>query len=105
VKDRIADYCRQLKLGGNLVTNYSKITAETHEEFLAQLLELEIQHREVNRKNLYLKQANFDVIKTFKDYSLDTVEIPTSITLEDLKDCCFYRKEREPDPIRPGWYG
>ncbi len=93
MKDRIADYCRQLKLGGNLVTNYSKITAETHEEFLAQLLELEIQHREVNRKNLYLKQANFDVIKTFKDYSLDTVEIPTSITLEDLKTAAFIEKK------------
>ena len=38
----IAAYCNTLKLGSRIAKNYSQIEAETHEEFLAKLLAMEI---------------------------------------------------------------
>lgn len=85
MKELIKDYCKQLRWGNSLVKNYSCIEADTHEEFPARLLEMELKTREAHRKNRCLKQASFDVIKTFHGYSFDHIEIPTSIPIDDLK--------------------
>ena len=57
-----------LKLGSRIVENYTQIETDTHEEFLARLLSMEVEARKVNRKNRLLKQANFDVVKTFENH-------------------------------------
>ena len=57
MRELIDEYCRALKLGSRIVQNYVHIQAETHEEFLAKLLSMELEARERNRKNLLLKQA------------------------------------------------
>ena len=94
MKELIKDYCKQLRWGNGLVKNYAAIEADTHEEFLAKLLEMELKPREVHRKNRCLRQASFDVIKTFNGYSLDHIEIPASIPVNDLKTAAFLaRKE------------
>jgi DNA replication protein DnaC len=94
MKELIKDYCKQLRWGNGLVKNYAAIEADTHEEFLAKLLEMELKTREVHRQNRCLKQASFDVIKTFNGYSLDHIEIPVSIPVEDLKTAAILtRKE------------
>jgi DNA replication protein DnaC len=61
----IKQYCKKLRLGMNIYENYSKISAADHADFLAQLLKMEVEHRELVRKNRNLKSAGFDVIKTF----------------------------------------
>lgn len=93
MKEIIADYCKQLRLGSSIVQNYPDIVAETNEEFLAKLLEMELKEREVTRKNRYLKQANFDVFKTFQGYDFDDIEIPASISIEELKAAAFIEKQ------------
>ena len=93
MKELIAQYCKELRLGKSIVENYQKIQAETNEEFLLKLLKLEIENRRVSRKNRYLKQANFEVIKTFEDYNYDSVQIPKSITLEELQEGRFLEKK------------
>lgn len=93
MKEQIASYCRQLKLDSSIAESYQDIEAATHEQFLLQLLGLELQRRELNRKNLYLKQAGFDVIKTFQDYSFDQVEIPASIALDEIKNAAFIERK------------
>jgi len=93
MKEIIAQYCKELRLGKSIVENYQKIQAETNEEFLLKLLKLEIENRRVSRKNRYLKQANFEVMKTFEDYSFDNVQIPQSITLEELQEGRFLEKK------------
>lgn len=90
----IQEYCKELRLGKNLYENYSKIQAASHADFLAQLLELELRHREVTRRNRNLNAAGFDVVKTFEDYSFNHIQIPKSINAEELKDAEFIgRKE------------
>ena len=43
---------------------------------------------------IYLKQANFDLIKTFENYSFDRIEIPENITVEEIKAAaCLERNE------------
>lgn len=94
MKDMIAAHCKALKLGSHIVDVYPTIQAETHEQFLAQLLASEVAQREVNRKNRLLKQANFDRIKTFEGYAFEGIELPRPLSIDTLKEASFVvRKE------------
>ena len=76
-----------------MVENYQGLEADTHEEFLLKLLKMELSNREMTRKNRYLKQAGFDMMKTFQGYEFDQVQIPASITLDELKKADFIEKK------------
>lgn len=94
MKETIARYCRELKLGGRLIEHYPTIQADSHEEFLAKLLAPEVEHRAVQRKNRLLKQANFDVLKTFAGFEWNGVQIPENLDVEDILKARFIdRKE------------
>jgi DNA replication protein DnaC len=93
VKEIIARYCRELKLGSRMVENYPTIQADTHEEFLAKLLALEVEHRAVQRKNRLLKQANFDVLKTFAGFEWNGIQIPENLSLEDIQKAKFVERK------------
>ncbi|MFA5537381.1 MAG: IS21-like element helper ATPase IstB [Bacillota bacterium] len=89
----IKHYCKELRFGKNLYENYSRINAVDYADFLAQLLKLELDNRELTRKNRNLKAAGFDVIKTFEGYSFSQVQIPNAIDIEDLKNANFINKK------------
>lgn len=85
-------YCKELRFGKNIYESYSKIAAADFGDFLAQLLKMELDHRELTRKNRNLKSAGFDVIKTFEGYEFGDIQIPGSISLEELKSGSFIEK-------------
>lgn len=85
----IAAYCKALRLGVSLAENCDIIKAETHQEFLAKLLEIELKNREATRINRGLKQAKFDVIKTFENYSFKDIDIPEKLPLESIRNADF----------------
>jgi len=89
----IKEYCKELRLGKNLYENYSKIQATDYADFLAQLLKLEIEHRDVARRNRNLNAAGFDVIKTFEDYSFNNIQMPKAINIDELKMADFINKK------------
>lgn len=89
----IKQYCKELRLGKNLYETYSKIEAIDYGDFLAQLLKLEIQHREVTRRNRNLNAAGFDTIKTFENYSFSHIQIPKAINIDELKKASFIGKK------------
>jgi len=94
MRELIAKHCKALKLGSRIVQNYKNIQAQTHEEFLEKLMAMEVEARERNRINHLLKQARFDVIKTFGNYRFEKMTIPSSIDIETLKNASFIdRKE------------
>ena len=93
MRETIESYCKKLKLGTTIPENYPQIEADTHEEFLEKLLRLEVEQREINRKNRLLKQANFPTFKTFKDYNFDNVALPESIDVETLKTAGFVEQK------------
>jgi DNA replication protein DnaC len=88
----IKQYCKELRFGMNIYNNYSKISAANYADFLAQLLKMEIEHRELVRKNRNLKSAGFDVIKTFENYEFRDIQIPNTISIEELKTGAFIDK-------------
>jgi len=89
VEAMIEACCKKLKIGKVFYQDYKDIQAETHEAFLLELLQKEVEHREITRKNRNLKSANFDMIKTFADYGFDSIQIPASIPMDDLKTAAF----------------
>jgi DNA replication protein DnaC len=93
-KEQIAFYCKTLKLSHNMVENCNKIEAESHEEYLLKLLKLEVEHREISRKNRLLKNAGFYTLKTFEGYIFDEIKFPQELTLKDLKDCKFVEEKK-----------
>lgn len=92
MNELITEYCKELRLGSSIVANYKKIEAANNEEFLARLLKMEIEHREIKRKNRAIKSANFDVLKTFEGYTFDEIQIPSSITVDIIKSGEFIDK-------------
>src|SRR5690606_10822232 len=54
---------------------------------------LEVEHRRVTRKNRLLKQANFDVVKTFQGYTFDHIEFPKQLSVEELKSTKFIERK------------
>ncbi len=89
----IKHYCKELRFGKNIYENYSKIDAIDFGDFLVQLLKLELEHREITRKNRNLKSAGFDVIKTFEGYEFNDIQIPPAIDIEELKAGTFIDKQ------------
>jgi len=85
----IKQYCKELRFGMNIYNSYSKINATDYADILAQLLIMEIDHREIVRKNRNLKSAGFDVIKTFENYEFGNIQIPNAISIEELKAGAF----------------
>jgi DNA replication protein DnaC len=86
-------YCKKLKIGKVFYKDYKQIKSESNEAFLLELLKRELENREVARKNRLLRAASFDVIKTFEGYSFDNVEIPSSITVEDITTATFVKRK------------
>ena len=85
----IATCCKDLRLSHNIVDMAEKIEAETHGEFLVQLLRSELKHRENKRIDKLLKKAAFYCPKDFNGFKFDEVTLPSSITPEYLKNCEF----------------
>lgn len=89
----IKNYCKELRLGTNIMKSIKTVEADTHEEFLEKVLEIEVKQREIVRKNRYLKQAGFEVMKTFENYIFDQIEIPQTIGIEELKTAEFIKRK------------
>jgi len=84
--------CKKLRLSGALVARAKKLKAETHLEFLLKLFNSEIAERELRRRNVYIKAAKFDLLKTFEKYTFEDIKFPNSISPEDICDCTFIPK-------------
>ncbi len=94
MNDTIATLCKELRLGKAIAENYGKIQAQTHEEFLEKVLKIETENRKLARKNRYLKQANFEIVKTFENYDFSRLKLPNTVSAEGLKNGNFIdRKE------------
>jgi DNA replication protein DnaC len=85
---------RTLKLGG-MAKDWRSVKYQNNEQYLSELLEMEMREREANRTNRLTKQAGFKVIKNLSDFIWKQgIEIPPSITKESIESADFAdRKE------------
>jgi DNA replication protein DnaC len=89
----LTEYCKKLHLGSNIVANAKSLSMENNIAFLTELFKIELDNREMKRKNTYIKQANFDIKKTFQDYTFEGIQIPSTITANDIMGVEFINKK------------
>ena len=87
----IAFCCKELKLSRNIVEMAEKIEAESHPEFLLKLLRSELEHREIQRKDKFLKNAGFYSLKTLDGFRFDEVTLPAAVSSDYLQNCEFIK--------------
>lgn len=61
MSEQIEQYMRTLKLGG-MAREWRSVVFQDPEQYVRELLELELQEREVNRINRMVRTAGFQVI-------------------------------------------
>ncbi len=93
MSDLLIQYCKELRFSSNLIENAKLLKCEDNLEFLTELFKLELQNREIKRKNAYIKSAKFDVIKTFEDYTFEDIMIPNSIAIHDILNANFVKNK------------
>lgn len=61
---------------------------------MLEILRMEIQHREVVRKERLIKNAGFYTRKHFDTFRFDDVTMPTGIDIEYLRNCRFIEEKK-----------
>ena len=80
---------RQLKLGG-MAKNWRDVEFQNREQYVSDLLRLELQEREANRINRMVKTAGFHVIKTLDEFVWTAqIELPHGLTREAIERLRF----------------
>lgn len=80
---------RQVKLGG-MAKGWRSVQYENTEQYVTELLKLELQEREANRINRMVKTAGFRVLKTLDEFVWNSaIELPSGLTQEYMTDLHF----------------
>ena len=83
--ESIEQAMRTLKLGG-LAKAWRSVVYENTEQYVSELLQLELREREANRINRMVKTAGFHVIKTLDDFVWNSaIELPVGLTREYME--------------------
>jgi DNA replication protein DnaC len=84
---------RTLKLGG-LAKEWRDVPYHDSEQYMRDLLDIEVREREANRMGRMIKHAGFRVLKTLDNFIWKpTIEIPASITREEIEAAAFVAKK------------
>jgi DNA replication protein DnaC len=86
-------FIKKLHLETGLAERAKELGNEENIAFLLRLLTAELDERERNRRNLYMKFAKFDILKTFENYTFEDIKFPKSITADDIKNAVFIPKK------------
>ena len=87
--EQIEQYMRTLKLGG-MAREWRGVEFQNTEQYVQELLELELREREVNRINRMVKTAGFQVIKTLEDFVWNqNIELPVGLTKKYMEGLQF----------------
>lgn len=80
---------RTLKLGG-LAKDWRSVEYQNREQYVTELLLLELHEREVNKINRMVKTAGFNVLKTLEDFAWKhDVQLPNGLTRDYMEDLQF----------------
>lgn len=94
MQELIKDLCKQLRLGAHIAESYDDIQATSNEEFLYKILKEAVEARETERKNRYIKQAGFDLVKSFEGFDFSGVTLPSGVSQEILRSCDFVKNKQ-----------
>ena len=93
MNQNIEQTMRTLKLGG-LAKDWRSVAYQDTEQYLRDLLEIEVREREANRMTRMIKQAGFRVIKTLDSFIWKQgIEICNTISREDIETADFVKRK------------
>ncbi len=84
MRDEIARLQKKLRINKALIDIYPTLTYENNEQFTHDLLKALDESRCALAQQKRMKAANFPILKTLKNYSFEGIQMPESITIEDL---------------------
>lgn len=93
MKDKIYNCCKELRLSNTFAENAVSMSGETNQDYLLKVLQAEIDYRNNKRRQLHLKQAGFDNIKTFENYDFNKIIIPNTISIDGIKTLEFMKNK------------
>jgi DNA replication protein DnaC len=96
MEELLIQTCKKLRFNSGIVAKAKKIKANTHLDFLLELLTEELEERELNRRNAYIKAAKFDPIKTFENYTFEDIRFPQTLSPQDVMNSEFITKRQNP---------
>ena len=89
MSEQIELMMRQVKLGG-MAKGWRSVPFTDTEQYVTDLLKLELQEREANRINRMVKTAGFRVMKTLDEFIWNTaIELPSGLTQKYMEDLRF----------------
>lgn len=92
-ENNIEQTLRTLKLGG-LAKEWRNVAYHDTEQYMKDLLDIELREREANRMARMIKQAGFRVIKTLDNFVWKPgIEVPSTITHEEIESASFVREK------------
>ena len=73
---------------------WQSVKYQSNEQYVTDLLEIELKEREINRINCMVKTAGFRVIKTLEDFVWTPfIDIPQGLTKENMETFTFAEKK------------
>jgi DNA replication protein DnaC len=91
--ESIEQTMRTLKLSG-MAKEWRNVTCHDSEQYMRDLLNIEVREREANRMVRMVKQAGFRVIKTLDNFVWKPgIEVPNTITREEIETASFVQRK------------
>lgn len=89
----ITEMMRALRLGG-MAREWGGVEYKDREQYLGELLRLELRAREANRVNRLMKKADFRVPKTLADFERSScIELPAEMPWDKLTSLAFIERK------------
>ena len=89
MNDDISVYCKKLRLSRNFVNNSAIVEKASSQEYLLEILKLEVEYREKLKIERLIKTAGFYNRKGFCDFCFDEIKLPSDVTPGYLKEGRF----------------
>lgn len=80
---------RALMLSNHTMAICAEKATPRQADFLIEMFDVELSYREENKRKRLIKRAAFPVPKYFEGYDWSPVQLPSSLSKEELEDCSF----------------
>jgi len=91
-REEIGKMCRKLILSNQVVSLCESATPK-QEEFMHEVLQRELEQRELSRRARLLNRAKFPVLKSLEGYYFQKIRFPPSLSREELETCQFVQQK------------
>ena len=94
IREEIAFCVKQLRLSQNIVDMSINMGSEQEQQYFLDVLKGEVQYRKEIRIQKSIKNAGFYCMKSFEDFRSDEVNMPSNLSIEQLRTGTFIEEKR-----------